>query len=245
MTEKEIFYTIALNFKVFSICSENDVDILKGFYKDKNKLRECIQKMIMCNDGKMKSVTKVEIFCLLIEFCFLNKISSIEICALFSIFWDTLRLSFNRYTNQEIFNIFKDKLIKHSMDRPPYQIGVFNKSTIEKISVFFIENVYKRHYFLKYMLSKNKNIDIINRQLFDVKLPEVIPLDIGIEIIPRNAKILKLYTENKKPKTDLEHKIETILDFHRDILDKNLESKFTQQDSVFNKKLEELVKKKK
>jgi len=60
-----------------------------------------------------------------------------------------------------------------------------------------------------------------------------------------SAKILKPYYENKKPKSELEQKIEAILEFERERLDKVLEAKFSQQDEAFNKKVEELVKKKK
>ena len=67
----------------------------------------------------------------------------------------------------------------------------------------------------------------------------------AIETLPRNVKILKQYTENRKPKSDLEKKIEMILEFEREKLDSKLEEKFAAQDAVFNKKLDEILSKKK
>jgi hypothetical protein len=244
MIEPEVFYQLALHFKVYSIITENDIEILRESYTDKLKLRENIKGFIASEEKKLKETTKIEIFCLLSEFCFKNNISNIEICALFSIFWDTLRLSFYRYNKYEIFQFFKEKIIKHSMNRPPKQIGIFEKSTIEKISDFFLDVIYKKYEFLKYMLTKKKNIDIINKDFNLRTLPEILNLDLGTEIIPRNAKILKQYTENKKPKTQFEQNIETVIDFHRDILDKQLDQRFMLQDQQFHKKLEELLKKK-
>jgi hypothetical protein len=98
---------------------------------------------------------------------------------------------------------------------------------------------------MKYMLTKNKEIQLSDKEIFDVKLPHVLSLEMASEILPRNSKILRQYTENKKPKTELEQKIEQVLEFEREILYKKMEEVFTIQDQNFNKKLEELLKKKK
>ena len=63
--------------------------------------------------------------------------------------------------------------------------------------------------------------------------------------MPRNAKILRQYFESHRPKTELEQKIEMVLEFERDKLDKKMEKIFQEQDSDFNAKIEELLKKKK
>ena len=70
-------------------------------------------------------------------------------------------------------------------------------------------------------------------------------IEMGEETLPRQNKILKNYYENKRPKTELEQKIELVLDFERERLDKILQEKFHEQDEVFNKKVEELLSKKK
>jgi hypothetical protein len=248
MIEKEIFNQIAAkNFGVFSLCSQEDIDYLRSIYKDKDSLRTNIALMLVIQDTRnLKSITRVEIISLLTEFLFdkCDGINNIEICALYSIFWETLNLSFKKNSNQAIYSHFRKLIVRHAMDRPPYQIGILTKSTIEKISIFYIDNIYSRYNILSYMLKKNKAMEIVNKDMFEVRQPHVLNLAMAIETLPRNVKILKQYTENKKPKSDLEKKIEMILEFEREKLDVKLEEKFVLQDQVFNKKLDEILAKK-
>ena len=65
------------------------------------------------------------------------------------------------------------------------------------------------------------------------------------EVLPRNSKILRQYFESRRPKTELEQKIEIVLDFERNRLDKQMEKIFAEQDEVFKNKVDELLKKKK
>jgi hypothetical protein len=248
MTEKEIFYKFAeYNFHVFVVSTEDNIDYLFTIYKDMDKLREHLRNMMQIYDDRLKSVTKIELFCLLVEYLLEQCVqcTKIEICAVLSIFWETLRLSFRKKSKKEIYNFFKEKIIKLSVNRPPLQLGVLSKYTVEKIADFFIENIYKKFEFLRYMMSKDKKIDLFNKEIFEIQFPHVLPLDMATEIYPRSIKFLKQYTENKKPKTDLELKIEHILEIEREILDKKMEDEFIKQDQVFNKKLDDLLKKKK
>ena len=247
--DNELLYKFAQNnFRVFSICNEDDVEYLNSIYKNKPKLRDEIKSMIDQNgDMDLKTITTIELFCSLTEFIFeeCKEITKIEICTLFLVFYEILELSFRKNSKFQIFNFFKEKLIKFSVDRPPFQIGILSKSTIEKIADFFIENIFKRFEFIKYLLTNNKDIELFNTEIFEVHLPHVLSLEMASEILPRNVKFLKQYTENKKPKTELEQKIEQVLEFQRDILDKKMEEVFAVQDQIFNKKLEELIKRKK
>jgi len=233
---------------VFLVSDETNIDYLQSIYKNKSKLRNHIISMIEeDHEENLKSATKVELFCLLTEYIFekCQVIAKIEICTIFLVFYETLKLSFRKNSKIQIFNYFKEKLIRFSVDRPPFQIGILSKSTIEKIADFFIENIFKRFEFMKCMLTKNKDIELFNQEIFEVNLPQVLSLEIASEILPRNAKILKQYIENKKPKRELEQKIEQVLEFQRDILDKKMEEVFALQDQAFNKKLDEILKKKK
>jgi hypothetical protein len=247
MIDKQIFHNIAeKNFGVFSICTEDDIDFLRSIYKEKDNIRKNIKNMIMGDDG-LKSKTRVEIYSLLTEFLFdkCPGIQNIEVCAIYSIFWDTLRLSFKKNSKRAIFENFKRGVIKHSMDRPPLQIGILAKQTVEKLTTFFVDTIFSRFEHFKYMLSKNKEVEIVNKDMFEISLPHILNLEMAIEALPRNLKILKQYTENRKPKSDLEKKIEIILDFERERLDLKLDDKFSKQDKVFNTKVDDLISKKK
>jgi hypothetical protein len=245
MNEKELFYKIAENFEVFSCCSEEDVRFLKALHSNKNELRKNIRLIFESHPKIIKSSIKIETFVLLIDFCFKNNFEEIEICALLTIFTELFSLSFRRNTKMDFFNNFKHLVLKHAMDRPPHQIGVFKKTTVEKITDFFIENVYKRYELLTYLLTKKKLLELENKELIEIRMPHVLDLDLAQECLPRSFAILKQYTENRKPKTELEQKIEVILEFEREKLDVYLEGKFEVQDEEFNKKVEEMMKKKK
>lgn len=245
MNENELFYKILENFKVFSCCSEEDIKFLRVIAVNKNELRKNIRIIFQNHQKIIKSSIKIELVFLLSDFCFKNNLEDIEICALYTIFTDLLTSSFRRNSKLDLFNKFKHLVLKHSMDRPPHQIGIFKKKTVEKITDFFIENIYKRYEILTFLLTKKKLIELDNKEILEVRMPHILDLELAQECLPRSCKILKQYTENKKPKSELEQKIEIILEFERDKLDQYLEDKFEVQDEDFNKKVEEMIKKKK
>ena len=245
MTTQIAKYKILKSFGVFSMCSEDDIDIIKSDYLNKKLLQNNMEELLKLKDNTAKSMTIIEIFSLLTLHCFKNNFNNIEICALYSIFNDILLLSFRKYTKTEIFDFFKESIINKSMDRPPWQIGVFNKQTLESACDFFIETIYKKFNTLKYLMTKNKNIEIYNKDMIDMKLPQILNIELAQEMLPRNAKILKQYTENKKPKSDLEMKIEEIVEFERDNIEKQLDIAFKEQDEMFTKKIDNLIKNKK
>ncbi len=250
-TENDI-YKIANRFELFLIIKQEHIEILKASYPEKSKIRLLLTNMIQTYDYRYQAVTnelefdtKLEILILLTEICIKNSLLDLEICAVFSVIWKTLELSFKQYNRTEIFEFFKNLLLKFSMNRPPYQISIFRKETLEIISDFYIDNVYKRHELLRHLLGKQDNITIHNLNMNITRLPHILDLNLGTEVTYKSIKILKAYTQSKKPKSELDTTIEQIIDFEREVLDKILEKKFVEQDQIFNKKLEELLSKKK
>ena len=98
---------------------------------------------------------------------------------------------------------------------------------------------------MKYCLTKKINIDLDTRELSLYELPRVNDLECATEILPRNAKNLRQYFESRRPKTELEQKIELVLEFERERLDQKMEKIFEEQDIAFNQRVDELLKKKK
>ena len=98
---------------------------------------------------------------------------------------------------------------------------------------------------LHYSLTSKIDIDIDSRENVIYNLPKVEDLSQGTEILPRNAKILRQYFESRRPKTELEQKIEIVLEFERDKLEQKMDKIFAEQDAEFNEKIDELLKKKK
>lgn len=241
----EVYRNILKGFGIFSILKESDVEELRTISKDKNKVTSYLNRRLELSIENIKHLTKLEIFVLLTIFCFQVNLEIYEICSLFSIMWDILNLNFRKNSKKRVFEIFKESLIKHSVDRPPFQIGIYRKSSLEAISVFFIENIYTKFELIQYLTTDKKLIELSNSELFNYGLPPTMDIELGEEILPRHSKILKPYYETRKPKSELEQKIDKVLEFEREKLDKELEEKFAEQDVLFNKKLDDLISKKK
>ena len=79
MIEKELFYKSAdINFHVFDILKEEDVEILFKAYPDKEKLRSLLKSKLQIKTMNLPDKTAIEIFLLLTEFCIKNKITLLE-----------------------------------------------------------------------------------------------------------------------------------------------------------------------
>lgn len=245
MNESQLFFKIAENFNTFSVCSEEDVKFLRSVFRDKKEIRQNIRYIFENHHKIIKSPIKLEIMYLMLDSCFKNNFEDIEICACLIIFKELFSLSFKRNTKMDLFSKFKYFVLRYAMDRPPHQIGIFQKNTVEKITDFFIENIYKKYELLTYLLTKKSLIELENKELLEIRMPHILDLELAQELLPRSCKILKQYTENKKPKTELEQKIDMILEWERERLDAFMEEKFDEQDKEFNEKVEELMKKKK
>lgn len=239
------YRNILKSFGIFQIINEKDVEILKEILKDKHEISLFLVNKLSLNPNLFKDLTKIEIFILTMIFSVDAKLEVNEICCLFSIIWDVLSLNLHKNSKLKIYNQFKEAVIKFSVDRPPFQIGIFSRNSYKLIMNFFFETIYNKYELLVYLTTNKKLIELSNSTIFNYSLPPTMSIDYGEEVLPRQVKVLKYYIEAKKPKSELEQKIDKVLDFERERLDKILQVKFNEQDEIFNKKLEEIVLKKK
>ena len=248
MIEEKLFIKIAdQNFHIFDVVSIKDIEVIQKIYPRKEMIRDLFKSKIVSKDNHITLPEKItiEIFLLLSEFCIQNKIESLESCALFKIISDILKLFSKKLNKDEIYENFKKFVLTFAMNRFSVQIGILKKETVYLITDFFIEVIYRRFNMIHYCLTNKDSITLETREAISYDLPKVEDLSLGNEILPRNAKILRQYFESHRPKTELEQKIEMVLEFERDKLDKKMEKIFQEQDSEFNAKIEELLKKKK
>ena len=248
MIEEKLFLKIAdNNFHVFDAVSLKDIEKIQKIFPRKDMIREIFKSKIDSKNLQIALPEKItiEIFLLLSEFCIKNKIEPLESCALFKIISDVLKLFTKKLNKTEIYENFKKNLLTFAMNRFSKQIGILKKETVYLITDFFIEVIYKRFNMIHYCLTNKDCITFETRESISYDLPKVDDLSLGTEIIPRNAKILRQYFESHRPKTELEQKIEMVLEFEREKLDKKMEKIFQEQDTEFNSKIEELLKKKK
>ena len=248
MIEEKLFIKIAdQNFHIFDVVSIKDIEVIQKIYPRKEMIRDLFKSKIVSKDNHITLPEKItiEIFLLLSEFCIQNKIEPLESCALFKIISDILQLFSKKLNKDEIYENFKKFVLTFAMNRFSVQIGILKKETVYLITDFFIEVIYRRFNMIHYCLTNKDSITLETREAISYDLPKVEDLSLGNEILPRNAKILRQYFESHRPKTELEQKIEMVLEFERDKLDKKMEKIFQEQDSDFNAKIEELLKKKK
>ena len=248
MIEEKLFLKIAdQNFHIFDVVSIKDIEMIQKIYPRKEMIRDLFKSKIVSKNNHITLPEKItiEIFLLLSEFCIQNKIEPLESCALFKIISDILQLFSKKLNKDEIYENFKKFVLTFAMNRFSVQIGILKKETVYLITDFFIEVIYRRFNMIHYCLTNKDSITLETREAISYDLPKVEDLSLGNEILPRNAKILRQYFESHRPKTELEQKIEMVLEFERDKLDKKMEKIFQEQDSDFNAKIEELLKKKK
>jgi hypothetical protein len=239
------YRNILKHFGIFTILKETEVEELRLIYPDKNKISSYLNRRLELSVENFKHLAKLEVFILLTLFCFEKKLDVYEICSIFSIIWDTLSMNFQKNSKRRVFNNFKEAIVKHSVDRPPFQIGIYKKESLELISDFFIDTIYTKFELLLYLTTDKKLIELSNTELFNYSLPHTMDIEMGEEVLPRQNKILRPYYETRKPKSELEQKIDKILEFERERVDKELKEKFNEQDTQFNKRLEEIISKKK
>lgn len=241
----KVFKEIIKRFKIFSVIEEQDIDELKSKYSNSLKLSNYLNKILNLNSVNLKHQAILEIFLILTKFCIENSLENYEFCALFSIVWDIMSLDFHKLNKSAVFKFFKESVVTLSVDRPPFQVCIFKKKLLDNIIDFFINNIYCKFELLKYLTTERKLIEIKNCDVFQSKFPQSLDLEFGEELLPRQVKYLKDYYEEKKPKSDLEIKIDKVMNYQRDILEKDLKVKFEEQDINFNKKLDDLLSKKK
>ena len=248
MIDEKLFLKIAdKNFHVFDVVSIKDIETIQKLYPRKEMIRDLIKSKISSKGTQINLPEKIsiEVFLLLSEFCIKNNIDHLESCALFKIISDVLKLFAKKLNKSEIYENFKKFVLTFSMNRFSAQIGILKKETVYLITDFFIDVIYRRFNMIHYCLTNKDSITLQTRESISYDLPKVEDLSLGNEIIPRNAKILRQYFESHRPKTELEQKIEMVLEFEREKLAKNMEKIFQEQDNDFNAKIEELFKKKK
>ena len=248
MIDEKLFIKIAdTNFHIFDVTTLKDIETIYRIYPRKEMIRDLMREKVKAKYQKIElpEKTTIEIYLLLAEFVVQNKIELLEACALFKIISDVLILIRKKRDKKEIYENFTKLVLTFSMNRFFMQIGVLKKETIYLITDFFIEYIYKRFNMIHYCLTTKENIVLETRESINYDLPKIDDISLGNEVIPRNTKILRQYFESHRPKTELEQKIEMILEFERERLDKKMEKIFEEQDTEFNSKVDELLKKKK
>jgi hypothetical protein len=105
-----------------------------------------------------------------------------KISAAFSIIKDTHQLSMkNFWPVNRSFKHFQDLLLRHSVHRPPYSIGLFSTHDVESFSKY-ASKTYFRHYLLyKYAFTKKTEMAFSSIDTYTVSVMDsfLVPLSAG------------------------------------------------------------------
>lgn len=238
------FDKLAEKFNVFSVFTLRDIMELRKM-KDDASLFESMKGAFLKDKLTLEEVTKLEILFNLLKFCLSESFDDREICAIFSIYWQTLEKEFSQLTSDDLFASFKRDLFKHAVDRPPIQMLILSKDSVEKVGNYFVDTFYRNFELIKYLVISETKLELRTFPIFEVNLPQSGSLSLAKEILPRKNKILNQYLKNTDHLTELEKKIEEVLEIERDEIDDFLDKEFEKQDADFMEKVKDLEGKKK
>lgn len=152
-----------------------------------------------------------------------------------------------RLTMDEAFGVFKGWLLKHSVQRPPFSVGVFTYEDVTAVTEF-VHNTYFRHYKLwMYVYVTHRNIELCVRSDELVPPPELparlLPQD---EVDPREQPELRSVFEPAEAMTEEMYKqmedqvpesktdrVKRMLEERIGALMKDFEEKLKEQDERF------------
>jgi len=85
-----------------------------------------------------------------------------------------------RLTMEKSFQYFKDLLLRHSVHRPPYSIGLFSFQEIKAITDHMIDTYYRHYKLYQYAFTKRYTLDFKEPPPLVEVMPELVPLAEGM-----------------------------------------------------------------
>lgn len=198
-------------------------DIVLDFYQ--NNLNFCISSGF--------SVVKTSTFLNIMDYVFITSIDS-------------------RLTNDTCFDLFKKLLLKHSIQRSPLSISIFNLDDVKGITDFVLKTLLRHLSLYQYAFNPHYYMYLKPIETLQYELPTDKPLLSGKEISPLNIDLLDDYVEKpieqeneleieeQAQEQSEEHKgdpVQGLLQHELKLLKKEMEEKIKKQDEEFMIKL--------
>lgn len=77
----------------------------------------------------------------------------------------------DRLDEDTSFKNFKELLLRHSVQRPPHSLAIFNLDDVKKINDFVLDNFYRHYSMYKYALTVQDNLVLKTEQMFNHEEP--------------------------------------------------------------------------
>ena len=93
------------------------------------------------------------------------------------------QLVIERLSEEASFNNFKELLLRHSVQRPPHSLAIFNLDDVKKIDAFVLDSFYRHYEMYKYALTVQDNLVLKTNELYSHSDPKNTDLAEG-KLIP-------------------------------------------------------------
>ena len=153
------------------------------------------------------------------------------------------------------FEAFKRILDRHSIQRPPYSIMIFNPEDRALLTEYLVHTFFKHYLLYQYAFTPQNDIFITTSSTFPQKLPNSLPLTAGKEFQPSEVPILEEYLEQSERQISEQSQSEDIRQedsmsdpvyslYMQEMmsLKKDLNEKMKKQDEILISKLETHIK---
>jgi hypothetical protein len=112
-------------------------------------------------------------------------------CFLEIMWYIMLQLTNDRLTEEQSFKMFKELLLRHSVQRPPHSLAIFNLDDVKAINEYVQESLYRYYNFYLYALTPKTYMQLSTQPLFQVDEPDIQRLENGKAIPAREIDDLK------------------------------------------------------
>lgn len=140
-----------------------------------------------------------------------------------------------RLSRADSFKLFKERLLRHTVNRPPHSLGIFNLEDIKGICKFSQENFFRHYAMYQYALLTHLNLELGTEEFFEVEAPD--STDIGEEFEIQSKEIPDLLQYFSREELE-QKKREDIADAKAKELEAILDGEMGRLQANLNKKLE-------
>jgi hypothetical protein len=221
--------------------------------KDPDSLRSLLKQIFIQDFSSEKDEIVLDFYQNNLNFCISSGFSLVKTSTFLNITDYLFTTSIHsKLTNSASFELFKKLLLKHSIQRSPQSIAIFNLDDVKRITDYILKTFLRHLSLYQYTFTPQYNIYLQPVESITSELPGDKPLLSGKEINPLSIEFLEDYVEKpmeQEEELEIEEQSpEQNEDYHGDpvqgllqhelkLLKKEMEEKIKKQDEDFLAKI--------
>ena len=182
------------------------------------------------------------------DFARKSKLSEVKMgCFLEIMLYLLKQLLATRHSEEQSLAMFKELLVRHSVQRPPHSLAIFNTDDVKAINDHVQDTLYRFYNMYFYALTKDQLIILSTEKQLEYDLPELAQLADGKPIAPREVEgdIRQFLSQDELVQLEKENeymlrgpgRVERIMREEMDKLAAHMEDKIRAQDEDFLNRL--------